>query len=90
MPKLSFTPALKRFFPNLKEAQYRGETLSELLDHLENDYPGINSYLRDETGALRQHINIFIDQHLVRDRINLNDSLEQVEEVLIFQALSGG
>lgn len=90
MPKLSFTPALKRFFPDLKEAQYSGKTVEELLDHIELKYPGINSYLRDETGALRQHINIFIDQQLIQDRNGLQDSLEKVEEVLIFQALSGG
>lgn len=90
MPKLNFTPALKRFFPNLKEAQYAGRTVQELLDNMEMEYPGINSYLRDEAGALRQHINIFIDQNLIQDRIHLQDSLETVEEILIFQALSGG
>lgn len=90
MPKLSFTPALKRFFPTIKEAQYAGNTVQELLDNLEQVYPGLNSYLRDETGALRQHINIFIDQSLIQDRIHLQDQLKEAEEVLIFQALSGG
>lgn len=90
MAKLSFTPALKRFFPNIKEAQHDGNTVQELLDNLERVYPGLNSYLRDETGALRQHINIFIDQTLIQDRTHLQDQLKDVEEVLIFQALSGG
>jgi molybdopterin converting factor small subunit len=90
MPKLSFTPALKRFFPDLEEAYFPGETVEVLLDNIEAKYPGINTYLRDETGTLRKHINIFVDQALIQDRIQLQDALEEKQEVLIFQALSGG
>jgi molybdopterin converting factor small subunit len=61
-----------------------------LLDNIEAKYPGINTYLREETGALRKHINIFVDQSLIQDRIQLQDALEEKQEVLIFQALSGG
>ena len=90
MPKLSFTPALKRFFPDLKEGHFQGTTVNELLQNLEEAHPGINSYLRNETGQLRKHINIFIEDQLVQDRTGLGDELSEKDEVLIFQALSGG
>ena len=90
MPKLNFTPALKRFFPDLEEGHFQGATVQELLDNLEAAHPGINSYLRDETGQLRKHINIFIENQLVQDRNELADTLTDTDEVLIFQALSGG
>ena len=90
MPKLSFTPALKRFFPDLEEGFFEGITVDALLQALEAKHPGINSYLRDESGALRKHINIFIADRLVQDRQHLEDVLDSKDEVLIFQALSGG
>lgn len=90
MPKLTFTPALKRFFPDLKEQEWSAASIKELLVKLEEAHPGILSYLMDEAGVLRKHINIFIGDQLVQDRSALQDPLKEEDEVLIFQALSGG
>lgn len=91
MPKISFTSALKRFFPDLQEeVQLPGNKVSEVLDNLEKKYPGITDYLVDEEGHLRKHINIFVDGQLIQDRQALSDALQEEDEVLIFQALSGG
>ena len=91
MPKISFTSALKRFFPELKEeVRLPGSQVSEVLDNLEKKYPGITDYLVDEEGQLRKHINIFVDGQLIKDREELSDPLREDDEVLIFQALSGG
>jgi hypothetical protein len=35
---------------------------------LDQGYPGLASYLIDERDALRQHINIFIGNTVIRDR----------------------
>lgn len=89
MPLVKFTSALKRFFPTLEETQINAEDVHSLLGELEKNHPGISAYLVDETG-LRKHVNIFIDGELVRDRKELKDSIEDVKEVHIIQALSGG
>jgi len=44
----------------------------------------------DEKGAIRKHLNIFVRGELIEDRQTLKDRLEQEDEILIFQALSGG
>jgi molybdopterin synthase sulfur carrier subunit len=91
MPKISFTSALKRFFPDLdEEVQLPGNKVFEVLDNLEKKYPGIADYLIDEEGRLRKHINIFVDGQLIQDRQALSDELKEEDELLIFQALSGG
>jgi len=90
MTTLSFTPALKRFFPKLVEKNWAADNVKQLLEDLEREQPGIRSYLCDESGALRQHINIFVDGSLLKDRQDLSDELIDAQEVLIFQALSGG
>ena len=90
MAKVRFTAALKRFFPDLEELQISGSTVREVIDTAEEHYPGIQDYLLDERGAVRQHMNIFVRGELIEDRLTLQDALAENDEIVIFQALSGG
>lgn len=90
MSTVNFTSALNRFFPNLKATEIQAQTVAQALDHLEVQYPGIKDYIVDDSGALRKHINIFIGDQLIQDRIQLSDTITAQDEILIFQALSGG
>ena len=90
MAKIKFTAALKRFFPDLQELDISGGTVAEVLAATEAKYPGISDYLLDERGAVRQHMNIFVRGELIEDRDTLQDVLAENDEIVIFQALSGG
>lgn len=90
MAKIDFTSALKRFFPNIKQTNISATSLPELLDKLEAQHPGIKDYIVEEDGSLRKHINIFVDGQLISDRQQLSDPIKEEDEILIFQALSGG
>ena len=90
MPSVSFTSALNRFFPSLGPQKLKANCVKDLLDQLEVKYPGIKDYIVDEEGSLRKHINIFIGEKLMEDRDQLSDEITENDEVLIFQALSGG
>ncbi|MEL7339984.1 MAG: MoaD/ThiS family protein [Bacteroidota bacterium] len=88
MPRVQFTPILKRFFPSLGPAQTQSLQVEALLEELEQQYPGLKDYLLDEQGELRQHVNIFVNDELVRDF--RQRELSPQDEVFIMQALSGG
>ena len=90
MPHIKFTAALKRFFPTLEDGRIEGHTIKEILTNLEKKYPGIDDFLRDEQGQVRQHVNIFVKGELIEDEVTLMDVVGEGDEVLIFQALSGG
>lgn len=90
MPTVKFTYALKRFFPNLKDTPIQGDSLPVVLKNIDQQYPGIQNYIVDEQGALRKHVNIFIDGELIQDRTQLSDAFSENSEVYIMQALSGG
>jgi molybdopterin converting factor small subunit len=90
MAKVRFTPALKRFFPDLEEVNVNAPTLALAFQEVEHRFPGINDYIFNERGEVRQHMNIFIGDELIKDRIKLSDKIEAGEEILVFQALSGG
>ena len=90
MPVVKFTKALKRFFPDLQDTATQGASLAEVLQEMDVHYPGVKSYLLDEHGHLRRHVNIFIDGSMIADRNTLNDAFNSNSEIYIIQALSGG
>lgn len=90
MPQVKFTSALQRFFPSLKNTDIEGRTVMEIVENINVQHPGLKDYLLEEDGSLRKHVNIFLQEELIKDRMALNDVVKPTDEVLIFQALSGG
>ena len=91
MAQVRFTNHLKRFFPDLKNGErIDGQTVPEVIAGLEARHPGLASYLIDERGALRRHVNIFIGDTLVSDPERLQDPVTPDSLIFIMQALSGG
>jgi sulfur-carrier protein len=91
MPSVNFTTHLQRFFPTLKQGTHaEGQTVAEVIRSLEQQHPGLAAYIVDERGSLRKHVNIFVNDELVTDRIDLTDAVSPKTRVYIFQALSGG
>jgi molybdopterin synthase sulfur carrier subunit len=67
-----------------------GETVRDVLDAVFAENPRARGYVLDERGALRKHMNVYINGSPVTDRTNLSDSVPDGAEVYVFQALSGG
>ena len=90
MALVKFTYALKRFFPKLADTKASGKTIPAVLQEIEASYPGVTKYVLDDQGRLRQHVNIFIDGVMIKDRTQLSDPFQENSEIYIMQALSGG
>jgi molybdopterin synthase sulfur carrier subunit len=88
--RIRFTGHLRRFFPTLLDFEAPAAQVAELLPIFERRYPGLPTYLVDDQGALRRHVNCFVDGSPLVDRLGLSDSLQQDSEVFWVQALSGG
>ena len=81
---------MRQFFPDLRAQEFEGTSVKEIIMSIEAIYPGMQDYLLEEDGSLRKHVNIFVQDEMMTDRNNLSDTLTEGDEVLIFQALSGG
>ena len=68
MPYLKFTGHLRRFFPDLSEGLVNSRTVAEVIGVLDERYPGLVACIIDEQGALRKHVNIFVNDELIQDR----------------------
>jgi molybdopterin converting factor small subunit len=65
-------------------------SLRAVLEDLEHRYPALHRSVCDETGAVRRHVNLFVNTHHMRDRNGLDTPLAPGDEVIILPAVSGG
>jgi molybdopterin synthase sulfur carrier subunit len=65
-------------------------TVGTLLDALATDWPAIERRIRDETGVLRPHVNVFVGEANVRDLGGQEAALADGAEVHVIPAISGG
>jgi sulfur-carrier protein len=65
-------------------------TVATMLDELARRLPAVERRIRDETGAQRRHVNVFVNGVNVRDGAGLAEPLADGAEVFVIPAVSGG
>lgn len=89
MPTVRFTANLQRHVPS-PSMHVTGATVAECLAAVFAQNPRARGYVLDEHGALRRHMNVFVDGVQIRDRSRLLDAVGPSAEIYVMQALSGG
>ena len=89
MGRISFTANLERHL-TCPPVCVRGGTIREILDEVFGANPQLRSYLVDEHGRLRRHVNVYVNEDPVADRTGLSDTVAPEDDIYVFQALSGG
>ena len=89
MPRIVFTPQLRRF-TTIPEVQSTAATLAAALMDAFAQNPQLRGYVLDDQGHLRANVVVFIDGQRNTDRIALSDVLAPDSTVHVLQALSGG
>jgi molybdopterin synthase sulfur carrier subunit len=67
-----------------------GSNITELLESLEHNCPGIKARLCDEQGKLRRFVNFYVNSEDIRFLENENTQLSDGDEVSIIPAIAGG
>ena len=81
---------LRRYCADAGTLALSATTVRAVLADLEQQHPELYRCICDETGAVRRHINIFVNTHRMRDRNGLDTPLVVGDEVIILPAVSGG
>lgn len=89
MPKLLFTPQLRRF-TTTPEVESAAGTLRGALDDAFAINPQLRGYVLDDQGHVRPNVVIFIDGQRQDERAELLQPLAATSTVYVLQALSGG
>ncbi len=81
---------LRTYTGGKNEVDADGATLTELLDSLESNHPGIKGRIVDDTGALRRFVNVYIGDEDVRFAGGLDAAVGDGAKVSIIPAVAGG
>jgi molybdopterin converting factor small subunit len=65
-------------------------TVAGVLDTLAAQHPVLDRRVRDETGALRRHVNVYVDGEDVRRLDGLATVVPPGAELLVIQSVAGG
>ena len=65
-------------------------TVCALLDVIAAEHPVFDRRVRDETGALRRHVNVYVDGEEVRRLAGLQTPVQSGAEVMVVQSVAGG
>jgi len=80
-------PGALRSYTERGEVEVSGATVDAVLAELDHRYSGIRFRMIDEQDRIRPHIRFFVNGEQVRD---LSQPLNEQDELVIVQALSGG
>lgn len=90
MATVRFSSHLHRHLELPDETQAGGSSVRATLDEVFESAPKLAGYVLDDQGALRQHVVVFVDGQMIRDRKHLSDAVAPDSQVYVMQALSGG
>jgi sulfur-carrier protein len=89
MPRVTFTANLQRHL-DVASLDVDGARVGDVLAAVFERKPLLRSYIVDDQGRLRRHVNVFVNSQMIADRDDLSDAVGPDDEVFVFQALSGG
>ncbi len=70
--------------------QAAGANIGELIENLENSYPGIKERLCDQNGNVRRFVNIFLNDEDIRFLEDKATVVKEGDEISIVPAIAGG
>ena len=83
-------PPLRACCEGVSELSLSAPSVRAVLEQIKRRHPSLYRSVCDETGAVRRHVNLFVNTSHVRDREGLDTALVPGDVVTILPAVSGG
>ena len=80
---------LRSYTDGQKAVDATGSTLSEVIENLESNHPGIKERLID-SGDLRRFVNVYVNDEDVRFTGGLGTSVNDGDQIVVLPAVAGG
>ena len=81
---------LRRYTNGQSKVEGSGATVSELINSLESQFPGVKSRLCDESGQIKRYVNVFVNNEEIRTLQGDATPVGEKDEVSIIPAMAGG
>lgn len=81
---------LRKFTGGKGEVEVSGASITEVIDDLENSFPGIKDKLCDESGKVRKFLNIYLNDEDVRFMDSVDTEVRDGDSIALVPAIAGG
>ena len=81
---------LRGYCAGASELSLSAASVRAALDEIERSHPALYRSICDETGAVRRHVNLFVNTTHMRDREGIDTALAPGDIITILPAVSGG
>ena len=86
MPVVRLRAPLSELAGGKRELELEGATVAEVLKALEREHPDTRGWILDERGAIREHVNVFVNKEYGREETSVTPS----DCLHVIPAISGG
>ena len=88
--KFEMSWLLREYCGGAADLTLEAASLRAALAEIERRHPALYRSICNETGAVRPHVNLFVNRENARDRRGLDTPLTSGDVVTVLQAVSGG
>jgi sulfur-carrier protein len=81
---------LRSLTDGANEVNASGNKVSDLIEDLESNFPGLRERLLDDSGELRRFVNVYLNDEDVRFLEGLKTDIPEGAKVSIIPAVAGG
>jgi molybdopterin converting factor small subunit len=82
--------ALRRHTGGSGRATCNAANLDELFTALDQQFPELRPHLRDESGAIRRFLNVYVNEEDIRFLGGKDYAFQDGDEVLLVPSIAGG
>jgi len=87
---IAIPTAFRRFTDGAPRVDCSATTIAEALDALTSRFPDLSRHVRDETGQIRQFLNVYLNEEDIRFLGGESCSLKEGDRVLLVPSIAGG
>ena len=81
---------LRKLTQNQEVVQIEGATIRDVINNLEQSYPGLKERIYDEQNNIHRFVNVFVNDEDIRFLQDVETAVKPGDKVSIFPAIAGG
>ncbi|NOZ27392.1 MAG: MoaD/ThiS family protein [Chloroflexi bacterium] len=81
---------LRRLTGGQSRVQASGQTVLEIVEDLERQFPGFRDRLLDENGEIKRFLSVYVNEDEIRTLQGKNTPVSESDKISIVPAMAGG
>ena len=90
MPSVRIPTPLRKLTNELEVVETSGGNIAEIIQNLDQAFPGLKDRICDEEGNVRRFVNVFLNDEDIRFLDEKATAVKENDEISIVPAIAGG